>query len=119
MLLIFRIPQTQLRLVERRLTEYAGFLNDSGFQLRPLDLNETCSHVIPSSGYKPDLNYQGAPVTEMPASTLTVAGGPRRHELHDTPTRLRQLPSRVHSDRGGRSGGDPFLRPSNRRLFES
>jgi hypothetical protein len=39
--------------------EYASFLNDAGFNVKPLDLNEDYSHVKPSSGYKPNAVLSG------------------------------------------------------------
>ena len=44
--------------MEYFLEEYALYLNDIGFGVKPLDLNENYSHVIPSSGYTPKISVQ-------------------------------------------------------------
>lgn len=44
--------------MEHLLKEYALYLNDTGFDLKPLEIDEDYSHVLPSSGYKPILKIK-------------------------------------------------------------
>src|SRR5215471_13722137 len=49
--------QSKLEKVEYFLKEYALYLNDIGFGVKPLDFNEDYSHVVPSSGYTPKVAF--------------------------------------------------------------
>ena len=47
-----QMSQKQIELVEERLREYARYLNDAGFNLRPLEYTGRCCYPHPCSRWR-------------------------------------------------------------------